>query len=320
MAILQDDVLSVASTSIVHRPFGLVTGYRRVTDRASRVAVQAFPLTMLQQISAAGLLGTPGAYIIADDRAAYVGESVRPSRRLAEHATDPQKQGFARDVFVVAGSEGSPFDKALAMDMQFRITNRAVDADMISVTKGMNPAEVDLADADRSTNDRIFVDSLRLLHDAGCRFLHPADPSEVPFRTEPTPAEEASDSVDAGPMTIGVTTTPLGAEEFELTYDDVWARGYWAGGHYVVAAGSEVRTTTNGSVNAVTRGRRDDLFRAGVLAAIPGVDARRRLVTAVAFPSAAIAAKVVCGAHTAGRWQALTRSRVVMLGTLRQVS
>ena len=142
----------------------------------------------------------------------------------------------------------------------------------------------------------------------------------MPARNQPAPAEEVSDVNDAGPITIGVTTTPLGSAEYELTYDDVWARGYWAGDLFIVAAGSEVRATTNGSVNAVTRGRRDDLFRAGVLAPIPGVASRRRLIVAVAFPSAAIAAKIVCGAHTAGRWFPLTRSRVVMLGMLRQVS
>ena len=92
------------------------------------------------------------------------------------------------------------------------------------MTKGMNPVELDLADADRSTNDRIFVDSLRLLFDAGCRFLHPANPSEAPARIGPA-ADDGSESADAGPITIGVTTTPLGAEEFKLTYDDVWARG-----------------------------------------------------------------------------------------------
>jgi hypothetical protein len=309
------DSMEVASTSIVHRPYGLVTGYRRVTDRASRVSVQAFPMTLFPMVSAAGLLVTPGTYIIADDRTAYVGESVRPARRLADHAADSSK-AFARDVFVVSGCDGAPFDKMLAIDLQFRITYRAVDAGMVTVARGTNPAELDIADADRSTNDRIYLDALRLLCDAGCWFLHPPAVAEPLMKSE-APAEEA-DSADAGPITIGVTTTPLGAEEFELTYDEVWARGYWASGHFIVAAGSEIRAMTNGSTNAVTRARRDDLFRAGVLERIPGIDARRRLMAAVAFPSAAIAAKVICGAHTAGRWQALARVPVVMLDALRQ--
>ena len=111
MTIPTHDVPPDACTTIVHRPFGLVTGYRRVTDRASRVSVQAFPMSTLQHVSAAGLLSTAGTYIIADDCTAYVGESVRPARRLAEHAMDSMKLGFARDVFVVSGIK---FDKALA--------------------------------------------------------------------------------------------------------------------------------------------------------------------------------------------------------------
>ena len=301
------------STSILHRPFGGITGYRKISDRASRVGVQAFPISMVQQLSAAGLLATPCAYVLTDNRTAYVGESIRPARRLADHAADPQKRAFARDVFVIAGCDGCAFDKAIVMDLQFRLTNLAVDAGIVTVMKGTNPTDLDLPDADRSTHDRIFGDALRLLYDAGCRFFHPTEDTVVGLKAESFSADDMTDIADAGPMEIGVTTTPLGAEEFELNYDDVWARGYWSAGHFIVAAGSEVRTQTNGSVNGVTRARRDELFRAGVLSSIPGVADRRRLIAALAFPSISIAAKVICGAHTAGRWTPLTRSRAAIL-------
>jgi hypothetical protein len=72
------------STTILHRPFGGITGYRKLSDRASRVGVQAFPISMVQQLSAAGLLATPGTYVLTDNRTAYVGESIRPARRLSD--------------------------------------------------------------------------------------------------------------------------------------------------------------------------------------------------------------------------------------------
>jgi hypothetical protein len=308
------NVSDATSTTILHRPLGGVVGYRKLTDRASRVCVHAFPIVMVQQLSAAGLLVTPGAYVLTGAVKgaviAYFGESKDPGRRGMEHAADPLKR-FVSEVFVIAGCDGCPLDKRQIVDLQYRFTNLAVDAGLVTVLKGANPQALDLSEAERSTQDRIFEDAKRLLYDTGCRILHSnSDSANVP---EPPLTDDAIDIADTGPMEIGVTTTPLGAEEFELVYGDVWARGYWSGGHFIVAAGSEVRTQTNGSVNAITRSRRDELFNAEVLSGIPGVDDRRRLVAAVAFPSMSIAAKVVCGAHTTNRWTPLARSRAVVL-------
>lgn len=302
---IKDSNLPVTpSTTIIHRPFGGIAAYRCLSDRASRVCVHAFQMRDLPQVSAAGLLGTAGAYVITDHRTAYVGESGRPVRRLGEHASDPAKASFAREAFVVTGVEGCAFDKAVAVDLQFRLTRFAVDAGVVAVSKGAAPVEPVLTAADRATHDRIVEDALRLLNDAGCRIFDGA-PGLPPETEEPVPPDEAADPADSGPMEIDVGTVPVGTEVFELTYDDAWARGYWSGSHFVVAAGSEMRTTTNGSVNAITRTRREDLFRAGVLAAIPGVTGRRRLMVAVAFSTQSIAAKTLCGAHTAGKWTPL---------------
>ena len=313
------DTYDRPSTTIVHRPLAGLGEYRRVSDRASRVSVLAFPFVMLQQLSAAGLIPSAGAYIFCDDRIAYFGESVRLPKRLSEHAADDLKCIFARDVYVITSSDGSSFDKNLMMDLQFRLTNRATAAALVAVSKGANPTEVELAAPDQSTHDQLFADTLRLLHDAGCWFLHPTEASfDASAKQDST--DEPTDTADEGPITIGISTTPLGSEEFELTYDDVWARGYWAQGHFLVAAGSEVRVTTNGSCNNLTRQRRDDLFSSGALAKIPGVEERRRLIAAVAFPSTNIAAKIICGAHTTPRWLPLPRSRVVVLEGLRKDS
>jgi hypothetical protein len=311
MPTIDANLWSSPSTSIIHRPFGGLVGYRRISDRASRAVVHAFMMSELPAVSAAGLLSAPGAYVLTDGRSAYIGESGKPSRRLADHSTDPTK-AFARDVFVVGGCDGAPFDKLLTVDLQFRLTRCAVETGAVAVSKGLNPAEPGLTDDDRATHDRIAADSLRLLHDAGCRIFR-AVGEEVAGPPEPPPPDDGADAADSGPMSIDVSTTPLGTDEFELRFGGLWARGYWAGDHFVVAAGSEVRSQTNDSVNAITRTRREELRKAGVLAAITGVVDRRRLVVAVAFPSESIAAKVVCGAHTAGRWIPRSPSKAVWL-------
>ncbi|MCS3498271.1 hypothetical protein M2189_002771 [Bradyrhizobium japonicum] len=305
---------STATTTIIHRPFGELTGYRRVTDRASRVAVHAFPMSQLASVSAAGLLATPGCYVMTDGKVVYIGESRRPGRRLSEHAGDPDK-AFAQNVYVIAG-HGDPFDKILGLDLQYKLTSLAVKTREVAVVKGLNPSEPDMSDDDRATHNRIATDALRLLFDAGCTNFRPTtgasdDQAETPPASqESVAAEDGGDSADSGPMAIGVTT----GEEYELRYCGLWSRGYPSGGRFIVAAGSEVRAQTNGSVDDLTRKRRKELFRAGVLEEIPGAADRRRLTVAVAFATQSIAAKIVCGAHSAPRWAPLA-ARAVVLAT-----
>ncbi|QAU44068.1 hypothetical protein [Bradyrhizobium guangzhouense] len=290
-----------ASTAIVHRPFGGIGSYRRVSDPAGRTVVHAFPMSELSRVAAAGLLCTPGAYIMTDGKVAYVGESRRPSRRLAEHAADPAKN-FARDAYVVGGCDGAAFDKLLTVDLQFRLTQLAGQVGAVSVWKGANPPAPDTTDAEKATHNRIAADALRLLHDAGCRLFHAPSLDAAPPPGERPLSDAAADPTDPEPTDAGTAAVPAGCEEYELQYGGLWARGRWEGGQFVVSAGSEVRSMTNESVDEQTRLRRNDLFAAGVLSKIAGVGDRRRLTDPYPFATASIAAKVLAGAHSAGRW------------------
>ncbi|UPK30889.1 hypothetical protein [Bradyrhizobium sp. 195] len=59
----------------------------------------------------------------------------------------------------------------------------------------------------------------------------------------------------------------------------------------------------NQSVNPILHTRRAEFAAADALTAIPGIQDRLRLRVAVCFPTPAIAAKVVTGAHVAsGKW------------------
>lgn len=306
---------STATSTIVYRPFGGIEGYRVVSDRASRAVVHAFPLKDLAAVASAGLLAGGCAYILLGGGRAYVGESGKPMRRLAEHAADPTK-AFARHAFVIGGCDGTAFDKSTCLDFQFRLTREVIETRTVTMVKGSNPVGPDLPAADRSTHDRIYSDALRLLHDAGCVVFTPAAASEgvigssIPVPLEAAPACGA-EGEDSGPMSIGVSAA-MDGESFELKYCNVWARGYRFGGRFVVAAGSEIRTVTNDSVDAITRKRREQLFRANVLAEIAGVSDRRRLMVAVAFSTESIAAKVTCGAHSAPSWTPLPQRAVVL--------
>ena len=213
---------------MIHRPFGGVHCYRRISDRATRVVVHAFPMSQLSKVAASGYLNSAGAYAMTDGKTAYIGETRRPSRRLSEHAADPAKE-FARDVFVIGGCEGAGFDKLLVVDLQYRLTRLALAAGVVNVWKAANPPEPDLTDAERATHDRIATDAMRMLVDAGCRIFEPAVQPPTLAR-EPASVDEAmtddvADAADSEPMAIGVSTVPIGSEEFELRYSDLFRPG-----------------------------------------------------------------------------------------------
>jgi hypothetical protein len=305
-----------ASTSFVHRPAGGIAGVREVFDEASRIAVTAFPMTMLKSIALATTAVT-ACYILADHERVYIGEGGNVGRRLSEHVADPSKS-FAREAYVISGGGNASFDKTAALYLQLCLTRAAEQAGLVQVQKGASATLLDLPAWRCAPLDRIVEDGKRVLYDAGCRAF---DSSCVSQR----PVKPALDSIalteadvdgtdDAGQMEIGVVATPCGAAEFQLAYGDLWGRGYAANDGFVVTAGSEVRTLVNASVNPILHIRRAALEQAGVLADIPGLFERKRLLVSVWFPSMAIAAKVLTGAHVASsKWSAVPDARPFVL-------
>jgi hypothetical protein len=307
-----------SSTSIVHRANGGIVGLREVSDDASRLSVFAFPFAAIKEVVASKSFALPGAYVLSGHGIVYLGESGQVGRRLLEHRDDPEKS-FAREVFVVAAFNERWFDKIPAIYLQYYLTNTAETAGFVRVLKGASPRMIDLPAWRRAPLERIGQDAERLLFDAGCRAFHAAygtatavdQPNVIPFSAAD---ETVADAADAGVMRIGVTTTPSGIEEYELSYGDIWARGYPSGDCFVVAAGSDVRAVLNPSVTPIIKVRREELNAAGVLTPIPGLADRLRLEVAVAFPSRAIAAKVLCGAHVdSSKWVPLNHAQPVIL-------
>lgn len=303
-------------TSIVHRAAGGITGVREIFDDSSRLAVTASPMAMAKDIFPASTPVT-GCYILADHERVYIGESSNLRDRFLRHAADPAK-AFAREVFVITGGGNASFDKSAAVYLQHRLTRAAEAAGLVEVQKGNGAQVLELPRWRRDTLERLVEDVARLLFDAGCRAFHSNYTSQRKA-TETVAVADIDCSVgfeadDNGAMEIGVKATPTGAVEYQLAYGDLWARGYPAHDGFVVTAGAEVRTEINPSANPILRTRREELEAAGVLADIPGLTDRQRLMASVWFPSWAIAAKVVCGAHVASnKWAAVRDPRPFIL-------
>jgi hypothetical protein len=303
-------------TTFVHRPAGGIAGFREVFDEASRIAVTAFPMAELKNITL-GTTVVTACYILADHERVYIGESGNVGRRLSEHATDPSKS-FAREAYVISGGGNASFDKTAALYFQLCLTRAAEQAGLVQVQKGSSATLLDLPAWRCAPLDRIVEDGKRVLYDAGCRAFDSSCASRRPVQKTGTDSvavmeadSDGSDETDdSGQMEIGVVATPSGEVEFQLVYGDLWGRGYAASEGFVVMAGSEVRTLVNASVNPILHTRRKALDEAGVLADIPGIGERKRLLVSVWFPSMAIAAKVLTGAHVASsKWAAVRDDR-----------
>ncbi len=303
-----------ASSTLIHRRGADVTGARKAIDELTGLAVTAFPMAMVRDIVLAQAMMT-AAYVLAGPGRVYIGESTRIGRRLYDHSGDENK-AFAREAFVITKFGLAPLDKMAALYLQAHLTRAAEDAGLVTVQKGTGAQAVDLPLRHAAPYFQMARIAERLLFDAGCTAFHGgsdrrliAEPQDV---AEPAPVPDNED--DAAPIEIGVTATPGGAAEYQLAYVDLWARGYAADAGFVVTAGSEVRSEVNQSVNPILHKRRDELAEAGVLAEIPGLRDRQRLTVSVWFPSPAIAAKVITGAHVASsKWAPVVDPRPFVL-------
>jgi hypothetical protein len=118
--------------------------------------------------------------------------------------------------------------------------------------------------------------------------------------------DDAGDEDDD--MAFGVPLPP-DAIEVDLCYGALWARGYAGKGDprdqpLVIGAGSLMRTRDNASIIAKIRRRRARLLASDCVMPVPKSDDVVRFVKTVSFPSPAIAAKVLTGAHVGSdKWR-----------------
>ncbi|UPJ60298.1 hypothetical protein [Bradyrhizobium sp. 192] len=293
-----DTSLRLACSNKVYRPLGGIAGVREIRDDVGRLIVAALPFAMVRDLPLARA-NMPATYILADHASVYIGESGGVGRRLSDHAADPGK-AFAREAYLIYGYRRDWFDKTAAIYLQARLTELAEQAGLVEVVRGTNPQVLELPDDERAALETFVQHSVRLLFDAGCRAFHSCFASQ---RRSASEAETAIEPEEAGPIHIDVPTDTPHESELELSYTGLWARGYLAESGFVVMPGSEVRSIVNPSVNPIIHTRRAELAAADALVAIPGVQDRLRLCVPVWFPSAAIAAKVITGAHVnSSKW------------------
>jgi hypothetical protein len=294
-----DSSAHLPRTYTIFRPMAGIEGLRQVRDPAGRLMVSAYPYALAKGLAPI-FAGVAGCYILSDHSKAYIGESKDMEQRGAQHAADPSKD-FAREVYLIHAQDAVSLDRSARLFLQHRLIVLAEDARLVAVNNVASAQMLPWSDEERATYDRFVADALRLLFDAGCRAFHSNFASQLPPQSVVAPDVTCSEEEEK--LEINVPAAPPHGEEVELCYCGLFARGFYDEKGFVVMAGAELRNRINESTRNNISELRRELVDAEVLGRIPGLHDRSRLLVSVRFFSAAVAAKVLTGAHVAAtKW------------------
>lgn len=300
---MTNEVTGTAVT--LHLLAGAAFGPRVAESRASPLRVHAARWQELASLLEAGLPATPAVYMLTGPTqsgpallAVRPGEAGDIRRRLLEHAQDEGKSRF-HEVYVVTAVDGrlGKFDVRY-MEARYHELVAGVRGVLLDVEK--IPAVAACPAPERDILESLIGQSRLLLYAAGCRAL---DSEGLPFGSvEPEP--------DNTTVRLDFDIEGTLADEHELNYDGIWARGFPHRDGFVVRAGSDVRRRENSALLAPMAERRRFLRQEGALGEIPGITDRWRLMRDIIVNSELTAAKVLTGAHQSNRgiWRRLSPS------------
>lgn len=287
----------IGSTLTVHLFEGDRDGPRLVECRTSVLRVHAGPWSRFESLLEAGLPATPGIYaLISSSRDVKLcvrpGEAGDVRRRLQEHRADATKDHFEEVYCVTALDQRLTKEDVRYAESRFHELVAASAHAVLEVSQ--MPPLFSRHLAEKAALEGLLEQARDLLYVAGCRAL---DAYRLP---QQAPAEEREDADVEIVDFMGVQ------DEHYLSYDGISAWGYLGpDGTFVVRAGSDMRMRENQAILPPIASRRRKLSKMGVLAELPGMQDRWRLLANVRFQSPLLAAKVITGAHISNRgvWQ-----------------
>jgi hypothetical protein len=108
--------------------------HRRFRDCAGRLAVTPFPLAMAKSLSAS-YDPVAACYVIGGDGKAYIGESKRAVKCVAENAAAPAKN-FADEAYLLHEQELHALNPSALLYLQLRLIEVAEEAGLVTLTDG----------------------------------------------------------------------------------------------------------------------------------------------------------------------------------------
>lgn len=283
-------------THTIYRPFGGVEGYRQIHDPAGRLVVTAFPLAMARSLAATCNLWS-ACYVIVGRDEAYIGESNRAVRCVAEHAADSSNV-FGAEAYLLHAQEPHTLPWSARLRLAHRLNELAKQVGLVTLANTVEPRGLPCLVEQAAAMERLVADGRCLLFDAGCRIFNANVVGELPAEVESDDNQDVNEIVE-----IGLPIAPPPEGELEFDYCGIWARGYHDQEGFVVRSGSEVRNVETPSLRKNIKKLRADLLAMGVVVPIAGIKDRLRFQVDWHFFSAAVAAKFVAGAHVSGtKW------------------
>ena len=229
----------------------------------------------------------------------YFGESSGAKKRIPRHFLDDVKAGWVSEILAIC-QRGEAFGKDRLLQFQHRLTMAAEDVGHARVVRGTSPAAPRQSEVEDAIGDRLFADLRCMMIAAGCRILEsdrsPDEAERGDAQQDRPDAEDPSTCGDEADRNARTKSAPPRIENgtYHIVRDRLWAMAV-VDGSVVLRAGSEVRALPVETCPGWVIDLREDVQKRGLLAPIPDVDDRLRLVEDLTMTSLSTAGKFVTG-------------------------
>ena len=263
-------------------------GLRHVDSLTSMLTVTAGPLPAITAFTKNADSKIVYMDYVCEGPISYIGHGAA-ERRLGDQL-GPQGRDRIEQAYVVHSLD-TRFNKDVAEKLEDRLIEIA-RANLVPLANDPAVGGLGGAAARSPEIEELLRDVRQKLWIAGCRLFehrHPAgQPNTIVCRGIAVVEPEALAAMDM--------TRPV-----QLNCGGLQARACWVGARLVVMPGADFSKVERKGMSRHNLDRRAFVRNAGVLEDIPGVADRCRLRAALAFDSAAIAAKVVMGMHVGSK-------------------
>lgn len=263
---------------------GNAHGLRHVDSLASMLTVTAGPLPVMNTFTKN--IDNQIRYMdyVCEGPLSYIGHGYA-ERRLGEKFSESDRNRIEQAY--VVHSLDPRFGKDIAEKLEDRLIEIARD-NLVPLANGDMVGGLGGNDARSPEIEELLRDARQKLWFAGCRLFEHRHPAGKPGNITCNGIE----IVDAEDFAKMAKTQPV-----RLTCYGLQASAFTVGSKFIVAPGSDFSRVARKGLTRHNRNRRIFVEDAGVLEDIAGVPDRARLGKALAFDSAAVAAKILVGKH-----------------------
>lgn len=263
-------------------------GLRHIDSLASMLTVTAGPLPVINTFTKN--IDNQIGYMdyVCEGPLSYIGHGYA-ERRLGERL-GTQDRDRIEQAYVVHS-----LDPRFGKDLAEKLENRLIEiarTHLVPLANDPMVGGLGGKDARSPEIEELLRDVRQKLWIAGCRLFEHRHPAGQPTAI----VCEGIEVIEPEELARMDMSRPA-----QLNCRGLQARACWVGERLVVLPGADFSKIVRKGVTQYNIGRRAALENAGLLEDIPGVSNRARLRKALAFDSAAVAAKIIVGKHVGSK-------------------